>query len=203
MHSILLFCFTEENTIYMINRIKENLAQKLDQRRYQHSLEVAKEAKKLSQIYGYNEDKAELAGLLHDSAKYLEPKQLLLIAISDGYRVDSFERENPELLHSYVSSMIARDYYSIAAADVLDAIKKHTVGDKEMGLLDKIIFVADYTDINRTFDPEKRHIIKEESCKNLDNAVTMVVKEKLSYVEANHEKIHPKAQSLLDKGSNG
>ena len=53
-----------------IDLIKEDLKKNLKKSRYEHSLSVANTAKKLARIYGVDEDKAYVAGLVHDCAKY-------------------------------------------------------------------------------------------------------------------------------------
>ena len=52
-----------------IDLIKEDLKKNLKKSRYEHSLSVANTAKKLARIYGVDEDKAYVAGLVHDCAK--------------------------------------------------------------------------------------------------------------------------------------
>ena len=50
------------------NKIQEMLPEK----RYKHSLNVANCAVKLSEIYGCDKEKAYIAGIAHDCAKYLK-----------------------------------------------------------------------------------------------------------------------------------
>ena len=53
--------------------LKENLNEK----RYQHSLGTAECAKELAKQFGQNEEKAYIAGLLHDCAKCFSDEKLL------------------------------------------------------------------------------------------------------------------------------
>ena len=48
----------------------------LPERRYKHSLNVAKCAVKLSEIYNCDKEKAYLAGIIHDCAKYFNKDQI-------------------------------------------------------------------------------------------------------------------------------
>ncbi len=48
---------------------KKYLKANLSQKRYQHSLNVAAEGRKLADKYGEDHDKAYFAGLLHDVCK--------------------------------------------------------------------------------------------------------------------------------------
>ena len=53
----------------MYKEYKKILQERLDEKRYFHSLCVADEAKRLAEKYGGNEEKCYLAGLLHDITK--------------------------------------------------------------------------------------------------------------------------------------
>ena len=54
------------------NKIQEMLPEK----RYKHSLNVANCAVKLSEIYGCDKEKAYIAGIAHDCAKYLNKDEV-------------------------------------------------------------------------------------------------------------------------------
>ena len=53
----------------MYSEYKKILKERLDEKRYFHSLCVADEAKRLDEKIGINTEKAYLAGLLHDIMK--------------------------------------------------------------------------------------------------------------------------------------
>ena len=55
--------------MYDIEKIKNDLKNNLSQFRFEHSLLVADEAKKLALHYNYDSEKAYVAGLVHDIAK--------------------------------------------------------------------------------------------------------------------------------------
>ena len=58
------------------DKIIEKLSTMLKPNRLQHSINVANCAVKLSEIYSYDKDKAYLAGLVHDCAKYFTKDQV-------------------------------------------------------------------------------------------------------------------------------
>ena len=58
------------------DKIIEKLSTMLKPNRLQHSINVANCAAKLSEIYGYDKNKAYLAGLVHDCAKYFTKDQV-------------------------------------------------------------------------------------------------------------------------------
>ena len=51
------------------DEFKSLLKERLKEERYFHSLCVADSARELARQYGYNEDRAYMAGLLHDVTK--------------------------------------------------------------------------------------------------------------------------------------
>ena len=52
-----------------IEKINQELKSMLSEKRYAHSVAVAKQATKLAEIYGADEKKAYIAGLVHDCCK--------------------------------------------------------------------------------------------------------------------------------------
>ena len=66
-----------KNTDYIEKWLKEKLSDK----RYNHSKGCAKTAQKLAKIFNQDEEKAYLAGLVHDCAKNFEDSKKLLSII--------------------------------------------------------------------------------------------------------------------------
>ena len=62
-----------------VPEIRKHLKKKLDAYRYEHTLGVEFTCQALAMRYGYDLDKADLAGLLHDSAKRFENGKSRLI----------------------------------------------------------------------------------------------------------------------------
>ena len=61
------------------------------------------------------------------------------------------ERQNPSILHGLVGSIIAKEEMGICDEDILMAIRYHTTGRKNMSILEKIIYIADYIEPLRQF----------------------------------------------------
>ena len=64
--------------------IRKHLKKKLDPMRFEHTLGVSYTCQALAMRYGYDLDKAELAGLLHDCAKRYDRPTMLEKCISRG-----------------------------------------------------------------------------------------------------------------------
>ena len=64
---------------------------------------------------------------------------------------------------------IAREQYGIDDADLLASLAHHTTGAEHMSLLEKIIFMADYIEVNRDFDGVDK--LRRLAAEDLDKAV--------------------------------
>ena len=60
-------------------------------------LMLRKEAKKLAKHYGADENKAEIAGILHDITKEMPKEQQLQIIIDSGIILDNVQLHAPKL----------------------------------------------------------------------------------------------------------
>lgn len=155
------------------SRVKES--------RYIHTLGVIDRAVSLAKIYNVDTDKARIAASLHDIAKYMdidEQKKLIL----DNYGKDELDKLVPQVYHGATGSIIARDEFKIDDIDILNAIRYHTIGRANMSTLEKIIFVADFSEPNREF-PEAEICFKK-AIKSLDDAVYYAVDEQLKHIES-------------------
>ena len=137
--------------------LKENLNEK----RYQHSLGTAECAKELAKHFGQNEEKAYIAGLLHDCAKCFSDEKLLEIIDKYLDDVDSDERSNKKTLHAPGSYYIAKTVFGLEDTEMLSAIRWHTLGKINMTDFEKIIFLADKIEL-RTRNEEYRNKITKD-----------------------------------------
>jgi predicted HD superfamily hydrolase involved in NAD metabolism len=166
-----------------IIRIREELKSILKPSRYQHSVGVENVAVDLAAINGYDMDKAAIAGILHDCAKYLSDNELL--SECDKYRLPVTETESkcPYLLHAKVGALYARIKYGVGDEDILNAVRFHTTGRPAMTLLEKIIFTADYIEPYRKPLPGIQKL-REVSYDNLDLGVCMILENMVNYLES-------------------
>lgn len=117
------------------------LEQRLKPERLEHTLGVREMAVKLAKLYGCDVRKAEQAALLHDFCKNITVEES--DALVNKYGLDRKYLGNRALAHSQVAAKVLEDEYGLDDREVLLAIEHHTVGDFNMGLLEKIIYVAD------------------------------------------------------------
>lgn len=173
----------------MKDEIKKKLKDSLPKKRYRHSLGVADEAKRLAKLYGANENKAYLAGLLHDCAKGISTDRQLEECDNRGVELDEWTRKCPPVVHGFLGVEIAKTEYGISDNEILNAIKYHTVGGAGMTVLDKIIYIADMTETNRDFDGVDE--LRKAVNKDLDEAILISIGQQFGLQEKRRGIIHP------------
>ena len=128
-------------------QIKQCLKENLSEERYSHTLGTAECARKLAQKFGFDTEKAYIAGLLHDCAKCFTNEKLLEI-IKQNLNVEECELLNYKTLHAPVSAYIAENEFGVSDKEILSAIRWHTLGRLDMTDFEKIIFLADKIEPN-------------------------------------------------------
>lgn len=168
--------------------LKENLNEK----RYQHSLGTAECAKELAKHFGQNEEKAYIAGLLHDCAKCFSDEKLLEIIDKYLDDVDSDERSNKKTLHAPGSYYIAKTVFGLEDAEMLSAIRWHTLGKINMTDFEKIIFLADKIELRTRSEDYRKKITKDLYSENgLNKAILECYKETIKSLVDRDLKICP------------
>lgn len=176
--------------------IKNRIRKTLDRARFQHSLRVEKTAVSLAEKYHAPVNKARLAGLLHDIAKPLNRKQLLSIAKKYRIKMDPIEKQEPKLLHAPASAILARIRFNIKDKSVLKAISHHTTGAGNMGLLEKIIFLADHIEPGRRFKGVDK--IRQTAYRNINKAIILCCISMIEYLQRQKKPICSKTLVTLD-----
>lgn len=160
--------------------------------RVQHVLGVEQMSVELACHYGLDAEKARIAGLMHDLAKYVPPPTLLQMARDDGLDIDEVAAANPHLLHADASAIVARDRFGIRDRTILAAIANHTLGRPEMDDLSCVVFVADALEPNRGDTPEL-NAMRRACWENLYQGVRQTCDHSLQYLIRASRTIHPRA----------
>jgi len=158
----------------------------LSKKRFKHVMGVASTAKDLAKCHGVNVADAELAAIVHDVAKEQPLKQTAAMLRLVGEA--SYLEHSDKVWHAPMGAVIAEKVLAIENKDILNAIKYHTTGRPNMSKLEQVIFVADYTEPNRTFE---NCIAAREFWDDLDLAVYEILKQKLDKVAGLGLGLHP------------
>lgn len=128
---------------------RKQLKSRLDPMRYEHSLSVSFTCIALAMRYGYDIEKAELAGLMHDCAKRFTDNELIGRCEKRGIPLTEGELAAPAVIHAKYGAWMAKHKFGIQDEEILSAIRCHTTGKPGMTMLDKILYIADYIEPRR------------------------------------------------------
>ena len=175
---------------YDFIKMQKKLAKYLDENRYEHTLGVMFTCASLAMVHGYDLKNAQVAGLLHDSAKCIPNKKKLKICAEHHIPVSDFEKEHPFLLHAKLGAYIAKAKYDIEDTEILDAIACHTTGKPAMTLLEKIIYISDYIEPMRN-KASNLEEVRKMAFVDLDEALFKILSDTLVYLEKSSKKMDP------------
>ena len=158
---------------------RQIIREKMGDYRFTHSCNVAKEAVLLAKLYGGDEHKAYVAGILHDITKEIDGQEQLQIIQDGGIILDSVQKNAPKLWHAVSGSAYVRLYL----------IRYHTTGRAGMSLLEKIIYTADFTSAERSYPGVE--IMREKSRRSLEEAMLFSCQFTLQKLSSQAAAIHP------------
>jgi predicted HD superfamily hydrolase involved in NAD metabolism len=161
---------------------------KMPEKRYIHTLGVRDTAIQLAQQYGEDPNKAMLAAIIHDIAKYADLQWMRDIVKQEQMDERLYPWEH-EILHGPVGAYIAKTDFQIDDEDILNAIRHHTTGRPKMSRLEKIIYVADMIEPNRKF--EGVEVLRELAFQNIDEAMKACIKHTIAFLVHSEQPIYP------------
>ena len=173
-----------------LKAINEYVKDKLSEKRYKHSIAVMNRAVELAKKYGANEKDCMYAGLIHDVAKEVPKNQCVLLAEELGVSLDEIEKNNLLLVHAKIGAYIAKKRFNLSD-EICDAVRTHTTGCANMTLLQKIIYIGDYTSADRDYDVAKEAY--KIVLNNLDDAILFALKSTFIELIDREILIHPDA----------
>lgn len=142
--------FTEK----MLEKLRTDVKKEMGEKRYNHTLEVEKMAIRLGEIYA--PDKIPTlcaAALLHDVTKERSAEEHIAICEKAGLVVSEAERKSPKMFHSKTAALVISEKYpEFAVPELVEAVRYHTTGKADMNIIEKIIYLADYIDMSRSFE---------------------------------------------------
>lgn len=141
----------------------------LTEKRFYHSQCVARCAAGLAERFGADVEKARLAGLLHDIMKDTDADEQLKIIEQFGIMLTEAQRRGPKLLHALSGAAYIQYILGVGDREIIDAVACHTSGKSGMGLLDKVLFVADYISADRDYPGVER--LRELAKSSLEEAI--------------------------------
>ncbi len=161
-----------------IDEIIEYLKKNLSEKRFLHTIGVAETAKDLADRWEVDSSKAYIAGLVHDCAKEVPFDETVKMLGKSGVVLNLIEKSTPGILHAPLGAILAKETFGIDDEEILHAVKFHTTGRENMSDLEKIIYIADFIEPNRSYSEarEVRELAKVDIDKAALRETDMVIK---------------------------
>ena len=150
-------------------------------------------ALKLANLHNIDETPVDLAISAHDLAKAMDGSDILIEATNNGIVPNFVEMERPELLHGAVAAIWLKKKAGVDDERVLEAGRWHTTGKKCMGMVAKIVFLADKLDPDKIKKSPWLGDIELLANDNVALAIRRYLEGRLRYLLNEGELIHPES----------
>lgn len=175
--------------MYNIQEYTKIIRERLSDYRFYHSLCVAESARLLAKRYGADEEKAEVAGILHDITKECSEIEHLEIIKKADMPISPLEKSGKKFYHQMSGSAYANVILGIEDKEILDAIRYHTTGRENMSIMDEIIYLADFISADR--DYEDVDIMRQQVEKGKEYGLLYATEFTIKSVVSKNALLHP------------
>lgn len=158
----------------------KELASMMKERRYIHSVSVAKTCYHIAKNNNVDPNLMYQAGIFHDCGKdidYSYQQEIMNEYYYDFINVPSFA------YHQFVGSYLANKKFKIDDERVLNSIKYHCTGKADMNIYQKILYAADKCEPKREFKTDN---IRRECVKDIDTGFVLTIKDQIKYFKKNN-----------------
>lgn len=181
--------YSDQITTMTRDELLAKIQTQLKPARFEHVQRVEATAVRLAAKYGVDQEKASIAGLVHDYAKQ-RPDQDFIDAIKANQLDPDLLNWNNAIWHGVVGPVFIKAELHIYDEEILDAVRYHTTGNRFMTPLAQIIYMADYIEPGRDFDGvEQARLLTDQ---DLALAVAYQTKHTLAYLIANNQPVYLK-----------
>jgi len=136
--------------------LREKITEHISGYRLEHTLSVERECTRLAKIFLLDSEstkKLRIAALLHDITKGNSLEENLELCKKYDIKYSPEDIYTPKVFHAHTGAYLAKDIFpEYTDKYVFDAIYHHTTGCEKMKLYDKLLYLADYIEPERTFE---------------------------------------------------
>ena len=177
-------------------KIEKEVKKILSEKRFLHSVMVAKKAEELAIKYGEDPKIAKIIGVTHDIAKEMTEEEYFDYVEKNNIEIDDIERENVFLLHGKVGADICKKKFGFNE-QMQNAVKYHTVGNINMDNMAKIIYLADKIEDTRVYDGVQE--AREKTNISLDEGMIFMLARGMKKCELENRIFHSASKELYEK----
>ena len=179
----------------IIFRLENEVRTVLSFGRFIHSRNTALLSRDLCLRFGLDPEKGYLAGIAHDICKSMGEGELIRLSRMDGGAFSRLEQKKPSLLHARAAAVYIHKKYNIFDEDILEAVRYHTIGNMDMSVLAKLVYIADKIEVSRTgIDPALREM---SQAADLDILFEAVLHNTVAYLKSQDKDISYSTRRML------
>lgn len=173
-----------EITIRNAKKILTKYLQGKNQKKFEHSIRVARTSKMIAEKCNVSVEDSIIAGLLHDIGKGLSRWQILELANRNNIDIYDFELfETHEALHGKISALLFEEEFDNTEIErfknISHAISYHVAGGEDkMTPLDKILYIADNAEPEKNIEFYQQ--LNNEDTIDMNKWVKKIIKDKQS-----------------------
>ena len=173
-----------EITIRNAKKILTKYLQGKNQKKFEHSIRVARTSKMIAEKCNVSVEDSIIAGLLHDIGKGLNRWQALGLITRKNIDIYDFELfETHEALHGKISALLFEEEFDNTEIErfknISHAISYHVAGGEDkMTPLDKILYIADNAEPEKNIEFYQQ--LSNEDTIDMNKWVKKIIKDKQS-----------------------
>ncbi len=173
-----------EITIQNALEILKKYLQGKNQKKFEHSIRVARTSKMIAEKCNVSVEDSIIAGLLHDIGKGLNRWQALGLITRKNIDIYDFELfETHEALHGKISALLFEEEFDNTEIErfknISHAISYHVAGGEDkMTPLDKILYIADNAEPEKNIEFYQQ--LSNEDTIDMNKWVKKIIKDKQS-----------------------
>lgn len=175
--------------MYDTNKFVELIRSRLSDYRFHHSMCVAKRAVELAKMHGLDENKAYVAGVLHDVMKEEPLDNQRKFIESLGHKMSEVELASPNVFHQISGALYVENTLGIDDEDIINGIRYHTTGCANMSEFEMLIYLADFTSEERSY--KDVDIMRQKTNDNFLDAMLYSLRFTISKLADDNKQIHP------------
>ena len=180
-----------------LEQIDSELKKMMTKTRYQHACRVSLLAQKIAEHYHLPLRKVIISALTHDCAKDYSIQKLEELIRKYRIKLNEVEKNIPQIWHAYVGAELVKDIFMVDDWEILDAIRYHSTASSKLGLIGKVIYIADKIEPNRRLTKIKK--LQEKVWEDIDLTMLELLNMELQYLICNELIIHPHTLEVRNK----
>lgn len=169
-----------------------------DNFRYDHSIGVMETAENLAKHYNMDINKAKITALLHDYGKIISRKEMRQKVKEYNLNLDPMLVNTSDLVHGPIGAEMVKEKFNIYDEEILNAIRYHTVANRNMTKFDMVIYIADVIEPNRR-EFEGMSEIRKLAYIDIEKAMLVSLNYSLKYILKRNQPIYVESVILRNK----